>query len=325
MFGGYHVVSGACVPFSDTWAWDGFNWAQQAVGLPGPAARLNQGMAFDGQEIVLFGGYDGIAMSFSDTWVWDGNSWTQRFPANSPSYRSDFGMTYDSVRHQVVLFSGFGGSSDTWVWDGTNWAPQYSPTNPPGGWNVMAFDSARQQIILITEPLAPGTATQTWSWDGNQWTRKNLAVNPSQRLAAAMAFDAVHQQTVLFGGSNGANILADTWVLLAPSNNVVPQALGLANDGSGHYLVTATVKNQGDLPLTSITLTTAKVGSITASLTTPATLVYIPPGSTASFTVEVTIASVPGTAASLTFQGTYSTATVTNTAWTASVRSVSLP
>jgi hypothetical protein len=41
--------------------------------------------------------------------------------------------------------------------------------------------------------------------------------------------------------------------------------------------------------------------------------------------VEVAIASVPGVAASLIFQGTYSTATVNNSAWSVNVRSITLP
>src|SRR4029077_12514274 len=36
---------------SDTWVWDGANWTQKAVGMPGPAGRINHGLAFDGQHI----------------------------------------------------------------------------------------------------------------------------------------------------------------------------------------------------------------------------------------------------------------------------------
>ena len=77
MFGG----ATATAILSDTWVWDGTNWTQKAVGMPGPAGRINHGMAFDGQEILLFGGWDEDFAGFvvyGDTWAWDGNSWTEK-------------------------------------------------------------------------------------------------------------------------------------------------------------------------------------------------------------------------------------------------------
>jgi hypothetical protein len=323
MFGGASLSGGAYSALADTWAWDGNNWTQKAQGQPGPAARLNHGMAYDGQHIMLFGGWDSNVTSFSDTWIWDGTAWTQRFPANSPTYRSDFGMTYDAARRQVVLFSGFGGTSDTWLWDGTNWTQAFPANSPPAGWNVMTYDAALQQSILVTEYLAPGAVSQTWAWDGTNWTQKNTAV--TSRFAAAMAFDAANQQLILFGGNGYGTVLADTWVLLAPSVNVVPQAPVAINDGSGHYLVTVTLLNQSNLPLTNISLSTGKVDSIVGTIVGSRVLTGIAPGATASFTVQVPIASVPGNSAAVTFQGLYSTPTVSSASWTANARSVTLP
>jgi hypothetical protein len=65
-----------------------------------------------------------------------------------------------------------------------------------------------------------------------------------------MAFDALHQQTVLFGGE----AFPETWVWLVPSINLVPQAPVLVNDGKGNYQVQITVKNQSNVPLNSISL-----------------------------------------------------------------------
>jgi hypothetical protein len=315
---------------SDTWVWDGTNWTQKAVGQLSPAGRINHGMAFDGQQIVMFGGWDAGFAGFNvygDTWVWDGTSWTQKITATHPSPRSDFGMAYDGTRNQVVVFSGYdAGASDTWLWNGatSTWTQAHPVASPPGGWNIMAYDSLRRQMIVLTEQYngAPGIP-QTWSWDGANWTQKTLVGNPTRRFGAAMAFDAARQQMILFGGADVA-LMADTWALLAPSANLVPQAPVLSKSGI-YDLVTVSLKNQGNLPITSISMTSAKVGNIVAIPITPATLTSISPGATASFTVEVLTSSLPGTTASLAVQGVYSTAIASNAAWTVSVRSVNLP
>jgi hypothetical protein len=132
---------------------------------------------------------------------------------------------------------------------------------------------------------------------------------------------------ILFGGGSNASflVLADTWALLAPSSNLVPQAPVLSKSGTGYDLFTVSLKNQGNIPITSVTMTSAKVGSLAAIPITSTTLASISPGATASFTVEVLASSLPGTTASLSFQGIYSTATASNAAWTVSVRSVNLP
>jgi hypothetical protein len=280
-------------------------------------------MAFDGQRIVLYGGFDGNNLNFNDTWTWDGNTWTQAFPASSPGARSDFGMTFDAARQQVVLFSDFAGTPDTWTWDGTTWTNRPTLNAPPGGWNTMAYDSARQQVFLLAESFDLNAPSQTWSWDGTNWTKKNTTVNPGIRYASAMAFDAARQQTILFGGFTGS-VAADTWTLVAPSTNLVPQTPTVVRSGA-NYLVTVTLKNQGTVPIASLSLTAGKLGSATGAPTTPATLSGIAPGATASFTVQVPITSVPGTTAALSFTGTYSTQFTTNAPWSVSVRSITLP
>ena len=315
---------------SDTWVWDGTNWTQKAAGLPAPPGRINHGMAFDGQQIVMFGGWDAAFAGFvvyGDTWVWNGTSWTQKILATHPTARSDFGMAYDGARNQVVVFSGVdAGANDTWLWNGSTstWTQAHPALSPPSGWNAMAWDSARQQMIDVIQSYTLSAPTQTWSWDGANWTQKLLAVEPSTRYAAAMAFDTARQQMILFSGQNAA-LLGDTWALLAPSVNLVTQAPVLSKNPNGYDVVTVSLKNQGNVPLTSISLTSSKVGTVTGIPITSTTLPSISPGATASFTVEVPTASLPGTTASLAFQGLYSTATVSNAAWTISIRSVNLP
>jgi hypothetical protein len=68
LFGGY--VGNA--KLSDTWEWDGTNWAQKAPPTS-PSARSDHALAFDSArgKLVLFGG--GLSNNAAnDTWEWDG-------------------------------------------------------------------------------------------------------------------------------------------------------------------------------------------------------------------------------------------------------------
>ena len=82
--------------------------------------------------------------------------WTQVSDIG-PSARSAHAMAYDEVRDRVVLFGGrtHGVSepdarpSDTWEWDGESWV-QVEDVGPPGrGHFAMAYDSARQRVVLF--------------------------------------------------------------------------------------------------------------------------------------------------------------------------------
>ena len=60
-------------------------------------------------------------------------------------------------------------------------------------------------------------AIQILSNTGNpNWTNLNLTTAPSARDSYAMAYDPVHAQSVLYGGTNGAG-LSDTWTFTFPS------------------------------------------------------------------------------------------------------------
>jgi uncharacterized protein (TIGR03437 family) len=79
----------------------------------------------------------------------------------------------------------------------------------------MAYDSKHSQVVLFSG--AAGAITQlepndTWTWDGTNWTLNHPAQSPEARSNSAMAFDSVHGQAVLFGGTYGSNVLGDMWL-----------------------------------------------------------------------------------------------------------------
>lgn len=85
-------------------------------------------MAYDGSAstIVLFQVRWQGGIPIAETWTLAGHVWTQANPQHSPSPRSDAGIAYDGVRHNVVLFGGLptpassAGLADTWTWDGAD-------------------------------------------------------------------------------------------------------------------------------------------------------------------------------------------------------------
>ncbi|MEC0266396.1 cadherin-like beta sandwich domain-containing protein [Paenibacillus anseongense] len=158
------------VLLGDTWLWDGMNakW-EQVTGLPSsPTARGGAQIAFDGKQLVLFGGYSGSGSSKTlqdDTWLWDGTGWAKINPTEKPPAAYGGQMAFDG--QTAVLYGGNAGSitkeytsvgtkvtktvthDDSspllWKWDGE--AKSWSSTNGPeayGRWGqAMAYDGRR--------------------------------------------------------------------------------------------------------------------------------------------------------------------------------------
>ncbi|HVK84313.1 MAG TPA: DUF4215 domain-containing protein [Kofleriaceae bacterium] len=79
------------------------------------------------------------------------------------------------------------------------------------GYPVMAYDEARQQLVMFG--VGKGGAA-TWIFDGTGWHQG--PPGPSARMGAAMAYDPARQRIVLFGGKLPTGVqteYADTWEL----------------------------------------------------------------------------------------------------------------
>ena len=194
------------VVLSDMWSWDGNNWTE--IIATGPGKRYAHGMVYDSDRkiIVVHGGYNQSISLLNDTWEWDGANWTQIITPG-PTPRIAFGMAYDACNNSCVLYGGYvdGGSNynETWVYDGT-WTQKTSSTNP-GYRNFigsgMAYDAARQQVILFGGQYASAGNSDTWAWDGNDWSKVSSGT-PQPRWYHAIAYHSGLQKVFMYGGAD---------------------------------------------------------------------------------------------------------------------------
>lgn len=212
LFGGAHGLYEKASPITDTWAWDGTDWARLATSGP-PSLDLQQ-MAFDASsgKVILFGGSRANRDYSSQTWAWDGHQWTQVGTTHNPSPRNGVALAFDRSKGSLVLFGGAGikpgagpGESglplgDQWVYSGGDWAA-VNPTPAPSARANAAFarDPVKSRLLLFSGTSCPFGA-ETWSWDGSGWTRLRPSRSPSPRAYAAVATDSTRGRVVLFGG-----------------------------------------------------------------------------------------------------------------------------
>src|SRR6185369_16639469 len=120
--------------------------------------------------------------------------------APSPPRLPACGMAYDSDRHVIVLFGGSSDSgtlADTWEYDGAAWTQRTLSPSPSLRHSFgMVYDSARHRTLLFGGTPNSGSLADTWEYDGTAWTQRTAPGVPG-RSGCAMAYDAVHQHTVL--------------------------------------------------------------------------------------------------------------------------------
>lgn len=218
---------------NETWVFTGTDWTDTSTALvnsnsPLPG-RNNACMAYDGTNVVLFGGQGGSAVVgvLADTWVWSsaGQTWSQSAPATSPSGR--FGAAMTNLNGTGAMM--FGGTNllfnllETWTWNGTTWslvsvANGAGPAARTG--HVMAGDAGGTGTVMMFG--GQGTNQQfndTWSYTtAGGWSLVTPTTTaPSVRSGACMAYDTAGSRWVMFGGSNEYGYLDETWTFTLAS------------------------------------------------------------------------------------------------------------
>jgi len=136
------------------------------------------------------------------------STWSQR-PVTAPPQANSFVLAFDSARAVSVAY--LSTLQQTWRYDGIAWSLQASAHVPTSNTGVVGcFDSLRHRLVIVVGNQSSSNL-ETWEWDGSDWTQRSSG-GPRPRSGAAMAFDSLRGESVLFGGTLGNGGLADTWV-----------------------------------------------------------------------------------------------------------------
>lgn len=193
----------------ETWEFDGNLMLRRPllVGTTAPPARIRPQMAYDAvrRHVLMFGGI-GPAGTLADTWTFDGASWTQRTVGTAPPRRTDAAITFDGARGRVLMFGGQsllpGQHQDTWEHDGIQWLQRTPAHVPSPNGPVMAFDSGRGVVVMVTHPGFLGQTVSTWEWNGVDWqVVAPSGAAPQVSGNESLAYDPLRQRTVMTGGA----------------------------------------------------------------------------------------------------------------------------
>jgi hypothetical protein len=185
---------------NETWTFNGTDWTNTGTTLidaNGPLpGRINMVMAYDGYNVMLYGGQgDSSTVGYlSDTWTWNGTAWSKKSPATVP-----FGRNF---------------KNDTWSFNGTTWTqlnPATSPSARAG--HCMAYDQTNNVWVLFGGMNEYYRLPETWTFNGTTWTQAAPATSPSGLTWAQMCWDTQSGRILLFGGYSATDnfAAADTW------------------------------------------------------------------------------------------------------------------
>lgn len=162
------------------------------VGTSSPQLKLG-GVACDpvSGQLLAFGGLDAFYIESDAMYAWNGSTWNARNPSLRPSPRSGHGMALDPGRGRVVLFGGSSamqGLADTWEYDGANWQQQVPSFAPSARTTALAYDAARQRIVMVGGASAGPIITalsDTYEWNGANWSASGSLPMPMSALACS--------------------------------------------------------------------------------------------------------------------------------------------
>lgn len=138
----------------------------------------------------------------------------------TPSARSSPAFVADPLHGNVLMFgggigSGGTGTNETWALENNAWSIRSPTVSPAGRQGARAvFDGAR---VIMFGGRASDTGVffnDTWSWNGTNWSPISTPTSPAARFLAAIGYDPIRKEVILFGGFtyNGDYIYwSDTW------------------------------------------------------------------------------------------------------------------
>jgi hypothetical protein len=171
MYGG---VGSDDVPRTDTWEWNGTAWTR--VSSAGPTDRGSNHMAYDAarQRTVLsvFRRLEPNADKTYPTelWEWTGTAWASA-SATAPAISPIQPIVGVGAAGGVLMFDGgvLQGTASTWVWQNAAWSRAATTGPSLRNGHALAYDSARNRVVLFGGFRTGQDFSDTWEWDGTRW------------------------------------------------------------------------------------------------------------------------------------------------------------
>lgn len=184
------------------WAFDGASWVRRGTNVLPLVGRVTP--FFDGARVVVNTErtqHSGAAAAIQEL---VGATWRELAGSQEFDPTTNVSMAFDSTRNEVICIDQRSHHGETWTWNGR--LTRHHGTRPLG---PLAFDERRGEGVLWGDGTFLG---ETWTWNGATWTRRTPATTPPPRSGAALAYDAVRQVTLLFGGTVNGQWTAGTWL-----------------------------------------------------------------------------------------------------------------
>ncbi|MFO0574141.1 MAG: kelch repeat-containing protein [Polyangia bacterium] len=231
LFGG-RGADGALL--ADTWLYDGAAW--QRVAVAGPPARAHTALAPVAGGLLLSGGVGATDAALGDTWSWDGQGWREvtaardacpdERPATASGPRCRTGASLVAAGPAALLLGGLLGPRPTsppeldevaWRWDGGSFAAlPVSPATVLQRWLGAAAPVSDGRVLIGGGQSSGGPRQDFYLLEASSGRASPLlGVAPPARSEAALAYDPLRDEAILFGGEGreqqAAVELADTW------------------------------------------------------------------------------------------------------------------
>lgn len=197
-------------------AWQGEQWTLVA-NVAAPSDR-GVAIAYDATRSEVIGLRSARGFSAdnrSHTYVWrnfgsPGSGWQLAVPGLPPG-RADAAFGYDVARRRAVLCAGstgFTSASDLWEADDRFWSLRLGESLPVS-FPRFAYDTVTGRSLLLGLAFSPSGLV---SWNGASFTYANGSNTLPSRFGYGLAFDAVRQRLLVFGGDvSGAGLTNQLW------------------------------------------------------------------------------------------------------------------
>ena len=231
LFGGQDFFG---TTYSDTWTYDGA-WTELAFSNA-PEERHGAALAADpvNSVLVLVGGVRQLGDLPDEVWELSTNFaskpvWTPALPSFQPPAADRSNACYDTASHSLYVYGGRNAAQtqlpDLWRFDGQQWMQLPDGPRARGG-HAMAYDPVRDRVVVFggycsvtcpsCSPDCGKSGARTLEYDPTMgtWTDTDFDLGSGLgRVDAAMAYDAVDHEVVLFGGRSNFTdaVLTDTW------------------------------------------------------------------------------------------------------------------